>query len=251
MKRGYSILLLAFLALVVVLTFQSAGAQTWFNSSWPYRIPVAIAGTGSMLTDHQVKITLDASFAWSHASTDGADVRITGSDGTTLLPFWIESWNSAAQQATLWTKVPSLPTTGTTVYLYYGNALAGRASNGTSTFSFFDDFTDPDSAGLGNWIRILNYPWGTGGYVSHDWKYSMEMQQGALYFSLLRAQNGWGISSLDTSIEREYYYIHSQINPDGSTIGTHNEPQYEYGVTLSNLASRISIRRLLRHATAM
>ena len=48
------------------------------------------------------------------------DIRLTSSDGTTLIPFWIESWVYPTS-ATIWVKVPSIPISGTTVYVYYGN----------------------------------------------------------------------------------------------------------------------------------
>ncbi len=221
---------------LLMLDLNTAAAQSWYNSSWAYRRAVTISNPGgTTLTDLQVQITLDGSFNFAGAKSDGSDIRLTSGDGMTLIPFWIENWISPTT-ASIWVKVPSVPTSGTTLYLYYGNATATSASNGTSTFKFFDDFTNPDTLSQKNWIRILNYPWGTSGYVPHDWKYSMEMQQGALYFALLRSQNGWNIASLDTMIQQEFDFIHSQINPDGSTVGTHNEPQYEYGVTLSNLA---------------
>ena len=63
--------------------------------------------------------------------------RFTTSDGTTLLPYWIESWCSPA--ATIWIRNP-VAAGSTAIYLYYGNAGATSASNGSNTFEFFDDF---------------------------------------------------------------------------------------------------------------
>ena len=190
---------------------------------------------GTILTDFQVKITLDSSFDFSKAKTDGSDVRITTDDGITLIPYWIEAWDNIGKQAIIWVKVPSIPVSGTVIILYYGNIDAISASNGSATFKFFDDFTNGDVSS-GRWIRILNYPWGTAGYTAHDWKYSMEMQQGALYYSINKAQNGWNIESLDTQIQQEFDYLNSQILSDGTVIGgISSEPQYCYGVLLSNL----------------
>jgi hypothetical protein len=217
----------------------AAQAQGWYNLNWSYRRAVTVANpVGTTLTNHQVQITLDGSFDFSRAKSDGADVRVASGDGTTLLPIWIESWNPAGTQASLWVKVPSLPPSGATLYLYYGNSAALSASDGASTYTFFDDFSTVDVLAPKNWIRRLEYTGGVWGpsYVAHDWKYSMEMHQGALYFAIARAQNGWPIEGLDAEIEQEFNHLHSQINPDGTTIGTHIEPQYEYGVTLSGLA---------------
>ena len=287
------------LATLGLLLPQVASAQGWLDTSWQYRRAVTVANPGATaLTDHQVLITLDSSFNFAAARTDGSDIRLTSDDGTTLIPFWIERWDPGAQQASLWTKVPSITTSGTTVYLYYGNSAASSASDGSSTFPFFDDFSHPDPAsgtlqtdnfkgsyevGTALWGMALNYGWvssyqsshsaqaydyldemlkrikqaptnkgffssagnwvrsltWTGsdwsGYTAHDWKYSMIMQEGALYYSMLRAQNGWTIESLDSEMQQEFDYVHANLNPDGTVIGG-GAGQYEYGVILSNLA---------------
>ncbi|RLF66849.1 MAG: hypothetical protein DRN30_01385 [Thermoplasmata archaeon] len=62
-------------------------------------------------------------------------------DSEAKLPYWIENWDSANQQATIWVKVPSIPASGTaTIYMYYGNPDATSESNGDEVFDFFDDF---------------------------------------------------------------------------------------------------------------
>jgi hypothetical protein len=121
----------------------SAYAQSgaWLNTSWLYRNPVTIANpSGSTLTNFQVKIAVGSGFDFTKAKSDGSDLRVTGSDGATQIPFWIERWNAVSQAAIVWVQLPSIPAAGTTVYLYYGNPSATTASDGTSTFLFFDDF---------------------------------------------------------------------------------------------------------------
>lgn len=125
-----------------LLTIQLLDAQSWYDANWQYRRVVTVAGYGSTtLADLQVKISLNSnSFDFSQARSDGSDIRVTSDDGTTLIPFWIENWNVSLKQAVIWIKVPSIPVTGTTVCLYYGNSLAASASSGDNTFVFFDDF---------------------------------------------------------------------------------------------------------------
>jgi N-acetylneuraminic acid mutarotase len=122
--------------LTVLLPAQSLVAQ------WQYT-PVTVSNSLSIiLTDYQVKITLTTSnFNFALANSDGSDICITGSDQTTPLDFWIESW-SAGTTAVIWVKVPIIPASGaTTVYLKYGNSsVTTSLSNGRSTFRFFDDF---------------------------------------------------------------------------------------------------------------
>jgi hypothetical protein len=201
----------------------------WLSGSgWQYRDSVKISNPGgTALTNYQVHIGLNETFDFSKTNAGGSDIRFTSSDGSTQLSYWIETWSPATDTASIWVKVPTISTTGTTLYMYYGNNAAPAASNGTATFRFFDDF------GTGN-IAPGYWVWQEGD--AHDWKYSAEMQEGALYYSITRAQNGWGIESLDSEIENEFNYIHLRLNPDGTINAIGSEPQYCYGILLSNLA---------------
>lgn len=115
----------------------------WYDAAWHYRRPVSISNNGASLPYYQVLITLDSSnFNFSHAQTDGSDIRFTHSDGTTELKYWIESWDSANQLAYLWVRVPSLGE-NTNIYLYYFNPDVTPVSDGTTTFdNFEDDWSD-------------------------------------------------------------------------------------------------------------
>ena len=127
-----SILIIA-LALMIGYTPTQASAPSrprlapsdsldWYDGDWTYRVPVDILSPcGVEEIDYQVQITLDSSFDFSHALSDGSDIRVTDSDGITLIPFWIELWDSGTQAASIWIKVPVIPDDGTTVYIYYGN----------------------------------------------------------------------------------------------------------------------------------
>ncbi|MBK7212905.1 MAG: hypothetical protein IPH88_06340 [Bacteroidales bacterium] len=90
MKLNY---LTAFTSLVVLLLLtllplSETKAQTWYDANWLYRTPVSVANSGaSTLTDYQVKISLPPTFDYSHANTDGSDLRLTLSDGTTEISF--------------------------------------------------------------------------------------------------------------------------------------------------------------------
>jgi hypothetical protein len=115
---------MAMRALVVIMTGLMT-SQCLVAQGWNYRMPVTIPNPGTTgLTDFQVKVTLThgVNFDFAKALSDGSDILFTSSDGATLIPFWIEDW-TAGTSATIWVKVPSIPaTTGTSVYLYYGNA---------------------------------------------------------------------------------------------------------------------------------
>ena len=145
-----------------LLTTQLMVAQDWFNNNWSYRRTITVPNPGATtLTDFQVKITLNSStpFDFTKSKSDGSDIRVASDNGTTLIPFWIESWDDGAQLATLWVKVPIIPASGTTnILLYYGNAAATSVSNGTSTFNFFDDFELWITSGSTGWADIASTP---------------------------------------------------------------------------------------------
>ena len=61
-------------------------------------------------------MVLGSGFDFTKAQSNGGDIRFTASDGVTLLPYWIESWNAGSSSASLWVKVPSIPAAGATVY---------------------------------------------------------------------------------------------------------------------------------------
>jgi hypothetical protein len=109
----------------------------WYNPSWSRRMPITINNSGSSLTDYQVRVnvTYDADM-----KSDFGDIRFADSNGSTLLSHWRESYTTATS-ATFWVKVPSIPSGSKTIYMYYGNSSATSASNGTTTFDFFDDFS--------------------------------------------------------------------------------------------------------------
>ena len=117
-------------------------AQGWLDG-WLYCSSVTVSSVGTVVSNFQVKISLnntDNSSVFQYAKTDASDIRITGSDGTSLIPFWIENW-TAGTSASIWAKVPSIPASGTTtLFIYYGNQSATSLSSGNNTFDFFDDF---------------------------------------------------------------------------------------------------------------
>ena len=141
MKRNLLIALMGLFTVVSAFTLTAQAQTGWFDPAWEYQTQIAIANpAGSSLSNFQVQVALNGSFNFAQAKSDGSDVRVTASDGVTFIPFWIESWNASNASAVIWVQVPSIPSTGTTVYLYYGNPAASSASNGNATFNFFDDF---------------------------------------------------------------------------------------------------------------
>lgn len=115
--------------------------QNWLTG-WSYRKEITVTErSGQDLNGYQVAIELDSNnFDFSKAKNNGDDIRITASDGVTLLPYWIEEWDSANEKAKIWVKLDLKADSKETIYLYYGNPVATSLSDGDSVFELFDDF---------------------------------------------------------------------------------------------------------------
>jgi len=101
---------------------------------------------------------------------DFGDIRFTGSDGVTLLDYWMEE-KVDGEYAVFWVKIADdLSTNPVTIYVYYGKADATTTSNGTATFIWFDNFEtyeeDSDLNGQGLWTKTTTFD--TGEYLTAD-----------------------------------------------------------------------------------
>lgn len=139
-------LLLIVLLLPALYFYATRPKETaaWWNESWIYRKRIDISNPGgSDLTDFQISFTLDTTDT-SKFQGNCEDLRITDVNGN-LLPFWIEENNPGCGDANtkVWVKLPSIPSSGTYIYAYYGNPSASQSSDhdGEKVFEFFDDFS--------------------------------------------------------------------------------------------------------------
>jgi N-acetylneuraminic acid mutarotase len=106
----------------------------WFDLAWSCRRPIPVQGSlAGDQSDYQVKVVLDFD---PDMQPDFSDLRFTQRIGAieVSLGYWIETFTTAVQ-ATAWVKMASIPSTGTTLYAYYGNASASSASDFDQTFS--------------------------------------------------------------------------------------------------------------------
>jgi len=131
----------------------TVGSEQQPSITFSYRKPITINNTSnaSTLTNYQVLVTVDTASLVSAGKlqSDCDDIRFTDNstsyntgDWTNNYSYWIESGcNTSATK--IWVKVDTIPASSNkTIYMYYGNASASGASNGNSTFDFFDDFND-------------------------------------------------------------------------------------------------------------
>ena len=126
----------------------------WYDASWLYRKPLVVTeNSASTLTDYEVNLTINN--VPGKMNSDFSDLRFTDTDGLTLLPYWIESY-TASSTASVWVKLSVIPASGTkTIYMYYGNPSVVSASNGSTTFSFFDDFSGGINSGVNSLVKVF------------------------------------------------------------------------------------------------
>ena len=113
-------------------------ADAWYNASWSNRRKITFdnSAQAANLTDFPVLVKLNSSrIDYAKTQNSGQDIRITDSDGTTLLSYEIETWNESGDSF-VWVKVPQINASSSTdyIYVYYGNAGASDAQAATSVW---------------------------------------------------------------------------------------------------------------------
>jgi len=129
----------------------------WYNTggTWTNRKTITIDHTKvsnvatTTYSNFPVLISLTDSSLQANASSTGADILFTASDGLTKLNYEREYYASSTGQLIAWVQIPTLSATSdTTIYMYYGNASATDQQNATSTW---------DS----NYLGVWHFPNGT------------------------------------------------------------------------------------------
>ncbi len=117
------------------------------------RLPIRISNPGKYsLSNYQLRLNLTYI---EGMRTDFHDVRLAyyniSSQKMKELPIWIEQ-KSDRHWAVLWTKIPVLGSSGTSLlYAYYGGTLSDARQSPSSVFGFFDDFSDGN---LSKWSYV-------------------------------------------------------------------------------------------------
>jgi len=113
-------------------------APAWYDSHWAYRQEVTVSGLGnsSTLADFPalVQISDQANPLFDRAQAGGLDVFFTDASGTRL-DHEIEYYSSAGtKELDAWVRIPSLPSSGTTLYMYYAYPGADDQQNVNATW---------------------------------------------------------------------------------------------------------------------
>jgi len=126
------------LSWVLLFLFWANQSLAYWSCAWPYRTEVQIQeNSGVDQNNYQVKIEVNGSqltgdYNWS---LDGYDLRVVDSDDLTLMDFWVESWDTNNETATVWVRFDTLQAgQNRTIYFYYGNEFADQLANIPFTF---------------------------------------------------------------------------------------------------------------------
>jgi len=124
--------------ITLTMTFTLNQCGSGYDTSWQYRKAITFtsdtAKIPSTLTNFPVLINLssDSDLA-ADAQDDGDDILFTSSNGTTKLDHEIEKFDGSTGELVAWVEVASL-STGTVIYMYYGNSGASSQQNATGTW---------------------------------------------------------------------------------------------------------------------
>lgn len=104
--------------------------MSWYAADHPYRAAISIDNTAGAAAAHDISFSIDDGYDlfWDNVLPGGADVRITGSDGRTLLTYQLVSFDKAARTGTF--EIDGLTmAAGIThqVFLYWGDPAAVAA----------------------------------------------------------------------------------------------------------------------------
>ena len=181
-------------------------SAAWWNDGWNYRKAVSISNTsGSNLTDFQVSLSIGTSalIASGKMQSDCDDIRVTDINGN-LLPHWIHpDFPCNTDTTKIFVKIPSIPTSDATIFLYYGNSIAANSQNPLDVFYLWDDF---------NGATLDNSKWSTTGTSTHG---SITTING--YASLNNTANENTVINSQNSYLQDDYIIESRLKISGST----------------------------------
>jgi hypothetical protein len=127
----------------------SCSNAPWYDVNWNFRFKVTIDQlfVDSDLTNFVVVLRetgVPAGF-WTNVRSDGADIVVTASDGTTKLDRELVSINTGTPRIELHAKIPSVSgSLNTEFYVYYGRASGGE-SNVTTTWSQYSNVYNMDA----------------------------------------------------------------------------------------------------------
>ncbi len=140
-------------------------AETWLNG-WTFRTPIVIDNTSGDATNYQAKLILQGNsqtepnyIDFSKIKSDGSDIRITNSDKSTLLPYFIEKWDTVLKNGIIWVNLPTITAQTADYYLFTASSTL-RNDYGLSYPLTYEFSIPAGSSGLSAYIKYgPNWTW--------------------------------------------------------------------------------------------
>jgi MSHA biogenesis protein MshQ len=123
---------------------------TWWNSSYARRIPITLDNLDQATTHTNLPVLVrltPARINYDHFQPDGADLRFTLSNHSTVLSHDIEHWNPGGESL-VWVRVPSIAASANTlIYAYYENPAAIDGQDPAGTWNGFSGVWNMNKSG--------------------------------------------------------------------------------------------------------
>ncbi len=229
-------------------SLSNAGGGTWkYNRA----IPITNS-SGATQTSYQVNVSLTTATMgspYTNVNSNGSDIRFYNPSTMQELPYWIESWSSTGTSS-FWVKVDSIPTSGATIYMYYGNPSATSSSSYANTANSSTSYSYNGDTGLkGEWL--LNEGSGASTADTSGKSYTGTMQ-GSSYWTTAgkfgSAFQGNGSSNYVTISDQDAFSINttgvlstefwvktgSDVTNIYSVMGKGSTSNYEWGIYILN-----------------
>ena len=230
-KLSYKTLFIIFffllISIVVLARFvlpNNKVKAAWWNETWMYRQTISVTNsTGSGQTNSQVKIfsnyDLSALVTAGKLQSDLDDLRFTDINGN-LIKYWIE--DSTNNSVDIWGFIPSLPTSGTSIYMYYGNASAtvGKSITGGIDLPGISCYAIKLSGASNNGAYYIDP---TGQESSDKFQTYCDMTADGGGWTLMMKANG---NSATFNYDANYWTTNNTLNPNSVDITNNIESKY-------------------------
>ena len=127
----------------------------WYDTNWSNRFKVTSDNTkvAAAIKGLAIDLSLAPTEFWSNVKSDGGDIRVTQSDGTTEVARDVISIDTTGEKGLLRIDSGAISTSADTdYYVYYGNASADEPATGSTygQYNAYDSQIDMALESLGN-----------------------------------------------------------------------------------------------------
>jgi len=130
-------------AVALCLTGFARAEDAWWDKGWTQRQKITLdtADISAPVGETTVLVRLsEGRFNFAAAREDGSDLRFIASDGKTVLPHHVETYDGLLNEAFVWVRLADLkPGAKESIYIYYGNQDAATSAAAKSTEVYGDD----------------------------------------------------------------------------------------------------------------